>query len=141
MNILPLDYLRSHGQGPLPNRLPEGTDLVGIRPEHLFLDPPLTPALPIPARLELIEPAGGECHLHLRAPGLAQVITVRVHNRPNLAEGTELALFMPHTLMHPFEGGRGGGWHDASGGRVGAPLHACNTRNAVDFIMTYQTVC
>ena len=105
MNVLPTALLRGHGN--LPETLPAGADLLGIRPDSLLLERPEEPALPIKAVVELLEPAGGESHIYLRVEGHDSPVTARVHGLPDVAEFQPLTLWVRHTEFHAFEAATG----------------------------------
>ncbi|HHY48283.1 MAG TPA: sn-glycerol-3-phosphate ABC transporter ATP-binding protein UgpC [Alphaproteobacteria bacterium] len=102
MNFFPLDLLREHGSGAFA-ALPPGADLVGVRPDGVALAAPAGPAIAIEGTLELVEPVGGESHLHLRLAGSGQLVVVEVPGRPDLAEGQPHRLHLPVPAMHCFK--------------------------------------
>ncbi|CDP51682.1 sn-glycerol-3-phosphate import ATP-binding protein UgpC [Paradevosia shaoguanensis] len=97
MNLITVD--RFHGD---TGNLPANTDIIGIRPEHLLLDAPAEAHAKLDAIVELVEPAGGESHVHVRLNDTEQVIVVLLQGRPQIAEGTRLALHARHADFHPF---------------------------------------
>jgi sn-glycerol 3-phosphate transport system ATP-binding protein len=95
MNLLPVTSLGAHGLN-----LPAGTDIVGVRPDQLHLEPrPGTIALP--ATAELLEPIGGESHLHVRLADNQSVI-LSVPGRPTIAEGAAITVHADASALHPF---------------------------------------
>ena len=100
MNLFDMDYLRQHATA-LP-QLPTGTDLVGVRPDAVSLSAPTGPAVQLAATMELLEPVGGESHLHLRLKDHTQLIIAEVHGRPVVAEGAEIPIFLDATALHCF---------------------------------------
>ena len=86
MNILPAGWFAARGQA-LPDGLPAGADLIGMRPDDLTLAAPPEPHLTLPATLELLEPAGAESHLYLRLDGFDTPLTQRSQGRPALSRG------------------------------------------------------
>jgi sn-glycerol 3-phosphate transport system ATP-binding protein len=98
MNLIEIDYLRDKGA----LALPEGTDLVGIRPDTIQLSPPDGPHLVLTATVELYEPIGGESHLHMRLDGSGQLIVAAVPARTAVTEGATARLHVSLTDLHPF---------------------------------------
>jgi sn-glycerol 3-phosphate transport system ATP-binding protein len=98
MNLIDVGYLRDKG----PLTLPEGTDLVGIRPDTIQMAPPEGPHIALSATVELYEPIGGESHLHMRLEGSGQLIVAAVPARTAVIEGAKAALFVSMTDLHPF---------------------------------------
>jgi len=109
MNLLTADWLR--GQGAMPEGLPAGTDLVGVRPDDLTLTAPEGAHLSLTGTLALLEPAGAESHLYVAFPGLAEPITLRTSGLPVVTEGAPITLHAPRAALHPF--------NSASGKRTG----------------------
>ena len=99
MNMFPLDYLRENGTA-LPT-LPEGTDLIGIRPDELELGAAEGDRLAITGTLMLLEPAGAEPHLYIHLEGSAQPIVVRVPGVPALQEGQIVQMNAAPDMLHP----------------------------------------
>jgi sn-glycerol 3-phosphate transport system ATP-binding protein len=107
MNLIALDYLQSQSSGrAIP--LPAGTDLVGIRPDDMVLAAPVEPSIALKATVELLEPVGGESHLHIRLAGSNQLAIVRVPGRPDFAEASGISAFARISDLHPYnrESGR-----------------------------------
>jgi sn-glycerol 3-phosphate transport system ATP-binding protein len=98
MNLIEVDYLRDKGS----LSLPEGTDLVGIRPDTIHLTPPEGPHLTLNATVELYEPIGGESHLHMRLHGSGQLIIAAVPARTAVTEGADALLYVSRADLHPF---------------------------------------
>jgi len=111
MNLLSLDYLRQAGNAELLRALPAATDIVGIRPDDMYLAPPEAGCVTVTGILELFEPAGAESHLYVRLPGIAQPVVIRVSRQPQVAEGGAMMFHIPVAALHPFE--------TASGRRTG----------------------
>ncbi|MGV8956028.1 MAG: ATP-binding cassette domain-containing protein, partial [Cypionkella sp.] len=101
MNLIALDYLQQQSPG---NEIavPVGTDLVGIRPDDMVLTTPDEPFLTLNAIVELLEPVGGESHLHIRLAGSEQLAILRVAGRPAYAEAAEIAVFARTGDLHPY---------------------------------------
>jgi sn-glycerol 3-phosphate transport system ATP-binding protein len=102
MNLVPTDFVRSHANGHMPP-LSDRADIIGIRPDSMLLTEPPEPATPLPAILELFEPAGDVSHLYLRLETLPEPLTARVQGRPSLEEGAPMTLWVRHEEFHPFE--------------------------------------
>ncbi|HHX91335.1 MAG TPA: sn-glycerol-3-phosphate ABC transporter ATP-binding protein UgpC [Paracoccus sp.] len=105
MNMFPVDYLRENGAA-LP-ALPEGTDLIGIRPDELALGAAEGDRLAINGTLMLLEPAGAETHLYIHLEGSAQPIVVRVPGVPALQEGQIVQMNVAPDMLHPFSSATG----------------------------------
>ncbi len=101
MNLIPASALAgADGFGEI--HLPSGTDVVGFRPDQLYLDRPEGAALSMPVVVELLEPIGGESHLHVRLAGSSQPIVLSVPGRPDIAEGATVTVFAHAADIHPF---------------------------------------
>ncbi|KFC69739.1 SN-glycerol-3-phosphate transport ATP-binding protein UgpC [Devosia sp. LC5] len=98
MNLIDVDYLRDKGA----LTLPEGTDLVGIRPDTIQLAAPEGPHVVLSAIVELYEPIGGESHLHMRLEGSGQLIVAAVPARTAVTEGARATLHVSIADLHPF---------------------------------------
>ncbi|RUT31097.1 sn-glycerol-3-phosphate ABC transporter ATP-binding protein UgpC [Arsenicitalea aurantiaca] len=98
MNFVPVSELGADAPG-----LPAGTDLVGIRPESLSLERPEGPALEFETIVELIEPVGGETHLHLRHTASGRTLIAQMRGRVVEAEGSPLRLWCSPRALHPFD--------------------------------------
>jgi sn-glycerol 3-phosphate transport system ATP-binding protein len=107
MNFFPVAYLRERGKGALDGIL-AGAVTVGVRPDAIGLDPVGAAAITLGAMLELVEPVGGESHLHVRLEGSNQLAVIEIHGRPQIAEGGKCTLHLPVSALHCFnaEGGR-----------------------------------
>jgi sn-glycerol 3-phosphate transport system ATP-binding protein len=99
MNLLPTAALADN---PALSSLPPGTDIVGIRPDPLFVGPPDGPSLVIRGTVELLEPIGGESHLHVKMDNLDQSVVVSVPGRPELEEAASIVLHAALEDVHPF---------------------------------------
>ncbi|WP_338721351.1 sn-glycerol-3-phosphate import ATP-binding protein UgpC [Devosia sp. XK-2] len=102
MNLIPVAAL---GKGV---NLGAGTDIVGLRPDQIHLERPGGDVLTLSGTVELLEPVGGESHLHIRIPDVEQAIILTVHGRPALEEGAPIDMFARPQDIHPFnrESGR-----------------------------------
>ncbi|MDT3707271.1 MAG: sn-glycerol-3-phosphate import ATP-binding protein UgpC [Thiobacillus sp.] len=101
MNFFDMDFLREKAGDSIPP-LPKGTDVIGVRPDSIGIEADDAPAIPLAAVVELIEPVGGESHLHLRLDGSDQLITVEVPGRPDLADGARVTVRLSTAALHPF---------------------------------------
>jgi sn-glycerol 3-phosphate transport system ATP-binding protein len=99
MNLIEVAYL---AQKSSLSPLPAGTDLIGVRPDRIGLARPEGPSVTLSATLELIEPVGGSCYLHLRLDGLPQLIVAEAQGRPALPEGAVVPLYFEAAAIHPF---------------------------------------
>jgi len=109
MNLFDAAYLRD--QGAMPDGLPAGTDLVGVRPDDLLLSAPDAPHMTLQGTVALLEPAGAESHIYVSLAGNSQTTTVRVPGLPTVTEGQGITLYAGLEGLHPF--------NSASGKRVG----------------------
>jgi sn-glycerol 3-phosphate transport system ATP-binding protein len=106
MNLIPIgDLTGSAGSDEM--RLPHGTDIVGFRPDELGLEKPQGPSMALDATVELLEPIGGESHLHA-ALSSGRTIILSVPGRPDIAEGARITVYAQDKHLHPFnsESGR-----------------------------------
>ncbi|MBX4924287.1 sn-glycerol-3-phosphate import ATP-binding protein UgpC [Rhizobium binae] len=99
MNLVPIEIFHASG-GTLA--LPEGTDVVGLRPDALLVEKPVGPSIRLNAIVELLEPIGGESHLHVRLGEGQQTIVLTVQGRPDFAESARIDVFARIDQMHPF---------------------------------------
>ena len=101
MNLIPVGALSDvYGFGEVG--LPSGTDVVGIRPDQLYVTPPQGAAMGVPAVVELLEPIGGASHLHVRLTGSNQPVILSVPGRPDFNEGAEITIYTLAEHIHPF---------------------------------------
>ncbi|NKM54813.1 sn-glycerol-3-phosphate ABC transporter ATP-binding protein UgpC [Rhizobium anhuiense] len=106
MNLVPIDVLRAaDGAGTLA--LPAGTDMVGLRPDALLVARPAEPSVCLNATVELLEPIGGESHLHVRLGEGQQTVVLTVPGRPDFAENANIDIFARVDAMHPFNSDTG----------------------------------
>ncbi|MBB2680402.1 UNVERIFIED_ORG: sn-glycerol 3-phosphate transport system ATP-binding protein [Rhizobium esperanzae] len=101
MNLVPIEVFDAAGAG-RSLALPEGTDIVGLRPDALLVEKPAEPAIRLNATVELLEPIGGESHLHVRLGEGQQTIVLTVQGRPDFAEAARIDVFARIDQMHPF---------------------------------------
>ena len=102
MNFFDLGYLREKAGAALP-AFSDGSDIIGIRPDSIVLSAPAEPSLPLTGVVELIEPVGGESHLHVRLEGTDQLIVVEAPGRPDVKEGAPQQLYLRVANLHPFD--------------------------------------
>ncbi|ANL67944.1 sn-glycerol-3-phosphate ABC transporter ATP-binding protein UgpC 3 (plasmid) [Rhizobium phaseoli] len=101
MNLVPIEVFDAAGAG-RSLALPEGTDIVGLRPDALLVEKPAEPSIRLNATVELLEPIGGESHLHVRLGEGQQTIVLTVQGRPDFAEAARIDVFARIDQMHPF---------------------------------------
>ena len=82
--------------------LPAGTDVVGIRPDSLVVAPPQTPAASFSGTVELVEPVGGESHVHMKRAGSSDILIVSMPGRTDIAEGASMTVYAKAADLHPF---------------------------------------
>ena len=107
MNLLPVSALDAASGFDILG-LPPGTDVVGIRPDHLTLESSDEPSLALAATVELLEPIGGESHLHARLKNGDHAVILSVPGRPEIEEGATITIHVKPADLHPFnrESGR-----------------------------------
>ena len=101
MNLVPIEVFNAAEAG-RSLALPEGTDIVGLRPDALLVEKPAEPSIRLNAIVELLEPIGGESHLHVRLGEGQQTIVLTVQGRPDFAEAARIDVFARIDQMHPF---------------------------------------
>ncbi|OWO94410.1 sn-glycerol-3-phosphate ABC transporter ATP-binding protein UgpC [Rhizobium esperanzae] len=101
MNLVPIEMFHATESGGTL-ALPEGTDTVGLRPDALLVEKPAEPSIRLNAIVELLEPIGGESHLHVRLGEGQQTIVLTVPGRPDFAESARIDVFARIDQMHPF---------------------------------------
>jgi len=101
MNLIPAASL-SGGENAGALQLGADTDIVGLRPDQLHLERPEGNALTLAGTVELLEPVGGESHLHVQIPGTEQPIILTVQGRPKLVEGDTITIYARPEDIHPF---------------------------------------
>lgn len=87
--------------------LPEGTDILGLRPDQLLFEAPDTPHVRLDCKVALYEPAGAESHLYLILDSNGQHVTMRVHGEPPVHEGGDISIYAPASAVHPFNSASG----------------------------------
>ncbi len=107
MNMIPAAYLRDGGNSDALNKLPEGTDTIGVRPDDLKLSAPDAPHFVVEAMLDLFEPAGAESHLYVHLLGSDQAVTARFAGNPGVEEGSKVRFHVPLDAIHPFDSSTG----------------------------------
>lgn len=108
MNMIDMAYLREGGQGAVLGGVPADTDLIGVRPDELTLQPaPEGAGLVLQGTLVLLEPAGAESHLYVQIAGRAQPIVARTAGVPKLQEGAPITLHAAPSALHPFDAASG----------------------------------
>ncbi|RFB88349.1 sn-glycerol-3-phosphate ABC transporter ATP-binding protein UgpC [Rhizobium leguminosarum bv. trifolii] len=106
MNLVPVNVLRAADRvGTLA--LPAGTDMVGLRPDALLVTEPAEPTVRLNATVELLEPIGGESHLHVRLGESQRTVVLTVPGRPDFAENANIDVFARVDAMHPFNSNTG----------------------------------
>ncbi|HEY0033217.1 MAG TPA: ATP-binding cassette domain-containing protein, partial [Devosia sp.] len=99
MNLIPVEVM-AQAAGFSNLQLPQGTDIIGVRADEMLIEKPVGEALELSAVVELLEPIGGESHLHVTIGG--QTLILRVAGRPDLADGSPIKLYTSPSHMHPF---------------------------------------
>ena len=103
MNMIDTGWLA--GQGAMPDGLPVGTDLIGVRPDDLTLTPQAG-GLALSGQVVLLEPAGAESHVYATLSN-GQTVTLRTPGLPDVAEGAAITLHAPREALHPFNAASG----------------------------------
>ena len=96
MNLIPVSTLLD------APALPSGTDVIGIRPDALFLERQTGDDIAMSGSVELLEPIGGESHLHVHLDKSGQSVVLSVPGRPEIAEGSAVTLHARLVDIHPF---------------------------------------
>ena len=102
MNLIDVAALRDLSGINLPDSLPVGTDIVGIRPDAVTLGSGGAGDIALNGVLELVEPVGGESHLYVRVAGLAEPFIIVAQGRSALLEAGRVDFAVPTALLHPF---------------------------------------
>ncbi|MCR6673439.1 sn-glycerol-3-phosphate import ATP-binding protein UgpC [Devosia ginsengisoli] len=102
MNLLDVAALQALPGVTLPDALPDGTDIVGIRPDAIILGTAAPGDILLSGTVELIEPVGGESHLYVRVAGLEQAMIIVAQGRSELVEAASLDFALPADALHPF---------------------------------------
>ncbi|KKB13367.1 glycerol-3-phosphate ABC transporter ATP-binding protein [Devosia geojensis] len=103
MNIFETATLRELPGVSLPASLPQGADVIGVRPDSIVLDQPAGAAIALKGTVELIEPVGGESHVYVRLAGIEQIVILVVQGRATFGETDEVAFYLPEAALHPFD--------------------------------------
>ena len=101
MNFIELDYLRPSSAAALET-LPADVDILGVRPDGFTLAAPERPAVRIDGTVELVEPVGGESHVHLRLADSSQLIVIELPGRVELEDGAEQSAWFEIDAAHGF---------------------------------------
>ena len=102
MNLFKLADLARVSTSDLPQDLPAGTDVIGVRPDSVRRGEAQTGDITLTGIVELIEPVGGESHVYVRGPTLEQTAILVLPGRVELNEAQEIALHLPRASLHPF---------------------------------------
>ena len=105
MNMIEAATLHEHGA--MPAKMPDGTDLIGVRPDDLCLTAPDGPHMALQGTVVLLEPAGAESHIYVTLDGGNQPVTLRVPGLPTVNEGAGITLYAPMDALHPFNSASG----------------------------------
>ncbi|MGV6872764.1 sn-glycerol-3-phosphate ABC transporter ATP-binding protein UgpC [Pseudochelatococcus sp. B33] len=100
MNLIDTDKLRAAGVA-LPDAVPAGTGVIGIRPEDVRLDAGAEPALALPARIEAVEMVGAESLVYARAGAAGTIVLRTAGVWPGLLD-TDTTLHLPLARLHCF---------------------------------------
>lgn len=104
MNLIPVS---SVSNGDSLGALPPNTDILGIRPDTMVLEKPSEPSVSFETSVELLEPIGGESHLHVRINAIGQSIVLSIPGRPEIDEGSSITAYAPVSGLHPFNAATG----------------------------------
>jgi sn-glycerol 3-phosphate transport system ATP-binding protein len=99
MNLVPVEKLASVSSSGMPN-LPQGTDIVGMRPDRVLMG--AGEGIALSGVVELIEPVGGESHLYVRVDGLDQAMIVVQQGRATVGEAERVDFVLPVSALHAF---------------------------------------
>ena len=82
---------------------------VGVRPEHVCLDRPSRDgAVSLVARVDMVEPLGGEVIVHCHAPACQPGVVLRVPPEHRVEHGQTMRLWIEPDRLHLFEADNGG---------------------------------
>ncbi|MFC0217051.1 sn-glycerol-3-phosphate ABC transporter ATP-binding protein UgpC [Pseudochelatococcus lubricantis] len=103
MNLIDVAQLRAAG-ATLPDAVPAGTGVIGIRPEDVFLEAGRVdgPAITLPARIEAVEMVGAESLAYAAVGGLSQSVVLRIPGAWTGHADTAADLHLPLTRLHCF---------------------------------------
>jgi sn-glycerol 3-phosphate transport system ATP-binding protein len=104
MNLIPVSSVSNADN---LSSLPANTDILGIRPDSLVSQQPSEPSVSFEATVELLEPIGGESHLHVRLNATGQSIVLSIPGRPEIEEGSSTTAYAPVSGLHPFNAATG----------------------------------
>ena len=99
MNLVDLDKIGGAITWP---GLPADTDVVGIRPDAFSLTQNAANSVPLKGTIELIEPIGGESHLHMVIEGSGQTVIAALSGRSPLSEGETVTWYVNPADLHCF---------------------------------------
>ncbi|KKB85822.1 glycerol-3-phosphate ABC transporter ATP-binding protein [Devosia limi DSM 17137] len=99
MNLVDLDKIGGAVTWP---GLPPNTDVVGIRPDAFSLTQNTANSVPLTGMIELIEPIGGESHLHIVIEGSSQTVIAAHAGRSPLSEGETATWHVNPADLHCF---------------------------------------
>ncbi|ODT69722.1 MAG: sn-glycerol-3-phosphate ABC transporter ATP-binding protein UgpC [Pelagibacterium sp. SCN 63-23] len=99
MNLLPVAALKALAGADMPV-LPEGADIVGIRPDRIIVGE--GEGIALAGVVELIEPVGGESHLYVRVAGLEQSLILVQQGRASVEETESVNFVLPVAALHGF---------------------------------------
>jgi sn-glycerol 3-phosphate transport system ATP-binding protein len=85
----------------LPN-FNKDTDLIGIRPDAIRLTGDDQPAISFSGSVQLLEPVGGETHVHMMVGGIDTPIVASLPGRVAASEGQNLTCYVEYEHIHPF---------------------------------------
>ena len=105
MNLIDLEKLGGAIAWP---DLPADTDVLGIRPSSIGLAPDAADGVAFEGAVELIEPIGGECHIHIQLKGSEQTIIAALPGNPSLTEGQTATWYANISNLHCFNKTTGG---------------------------------
>ncbi len=99
MNLIELQKLGAELYWP---DLPKDTDVVGVRPDAFTLEPQGSDNVLLTGTVELLEPIGGECHVHLLVDGSTQTIVAALSGKSPLTEGHRAEFHVKSSDLHCF---------------------------------------
>lgn len=102
MNIVPASIFANAANKEAIKRLPDGTDVIGVRPDTVEFDPPSEPYISFECEFKLFEPAGAESHLYLHLLPDRRPFTMRVEENTAVPERGRITVYAPVTALHPF---------------------------------------
>ncbi|KDE41200.1 MAG: sn-glycerol-3-phosphate ABC transporter ATP-binding protein UgpC [Nitrincola lacisaponensis] len=102
MNLIPVQAINHPLNQAALATLPQQTDILGVRPDKLLLQPPTTPHIQFECSMTLFEPAGAESHLYMRLCSDEHNLVMRVESMSELFQQPSFTVYAEIQHLHPF---------------------------------------